>query len=40
LPDDELTKEWLEAVEQYRAECDAADRARLASDLAQEETSS
>ena len=29
LPDDELTRDWLEQVQQYRAECDAADRARL-----------
>jgi hypothetical protein len=29
LPDDELTRDWLRLVEQYRAECDAADRARL-----------
>jgi hypothetical protein len=29
LPDDELTREWLQEVEAYRAECDAADRARL-----------
>src|SRR4051812_48395510 len=26
LPDDELTRDWLREVEQYRAECDAADR--------------
>ena len=29
LPDDELTREWLKEVQTYRAECDAADRARL-----------
>ena len=29
LPDDELTRDWLQLVEQYRAECDAADRERL-----------
>ena len=29
LPDDALTQDWLHQVEQYRAECDAADRARL-----------
>jgi predicted RNase H-like HicB family nuclease len=29
LPDDELTREWLRLVEQYRAECDAADRRRF-----------
>src|SRR5947209_214643 len=32
LPDDELTRDWLEQVRQYRAECDAADRARLCND--------
>jgi hypothetical protein len=26
LPDDELTREWLQYVEEYRSECDAADR--------------
>jgi hypothetical protein len=29
LPDDEWTREWLQEVEAYRVECDAADRARL-----------
>jgi predicted RNase H-like HicB family nuclease len=29
LPDDELTHEWREAVEQYRRECDAVDRQRI-----------
>jgi predicted RNase H-like HicB family nuclease len=29
LPDDDLTREWREAVEQYRRECDSADRQRL-----------
>jgi hypothetical protein len=29
LPNDELTREWLQEVEAYRAECDAADRARF-----------
>jgi hypothetical protein len=29
LPDDELTQEWLLHVEQYRSECDAADRAQI-----------
>jgi hypothetical protein len=31
LPDDELTRDWLQQVQQYRAECDAADRERLGS---------
>src|SRR5258705_4863121 len=35
LPDDELTREWLQHVEQYRAECDAADRAQLDDDPTQ-----
>lgn len=26
LPDDDLTRRWLQYVEEYRAECDAADR--------------
>jgi len=26
LPDDELTREWLKYIEEYRAACDAADR--------------
>jgi hypothetical protein len=29
LPDDELTREWLEAVEAHRKECDVADRQRI-----------
>jgi hypothetical protein len=29
LPDDELTQEWRELIQQFRAECDTADRARL-----------
>jgi hypothetical protein len=31
LPDDELTQDWLKEVQQYRGECDAADRERLGS---------
>lgn len=30
LPEDELTREWRQSIEAYRAECDAADRRRLA----------
>lgn len=26
LPDDELTRDWLQLVQQYRAECDVADQ--------------
>lgn len=33
LPDDELTKEWQQAVEDYRRECDEADRQRILGDL-------
>ncbi len=29
LPDDELTREWLQHIQDYRAECDARDRAEL-----------
>lgn len=29
LPNDDLTREWLEAVEGYRRECDADDRSRI-----------
>ncbi len=29
LPDDELTREWLQAVRQFRDETDEADRRRL-----------
>ncbi len=29
LPDDDLTREWREAVEEYRRECDAEDRRRI-----------
>lgn len=29
LPDDDLTREWQEAVEDYRRECDAEDRRRI-----------
>lgn len=29
LVDDDLTREWLQEVQQYREECDAADRKRL-----------
>ena len=35
LPDDELTQEWLRHVEQFRKECDAADRARFQDDASQ-----
>jgi hypothetical protein len=33
LPDDELTRDWLKAVEEYRQKCDREDRER---DLAEE----
>jgi hypothetical protein len=29
LADDELTRDWLQLVQQFRAECDASDRRRL-----------
>jgi hypothetical protein len=31
LPDDDLTREWRDAVEAYRKECDAEDRQRILS---------
>jgi hypothetical protein len=36
LPDDELTRDWLQHMEDYRAECDAADRERLGETAADE----
>lgn len=36
LPDDELTKEWQRAVEEYRRECDEADRRRILGESAEE----
>jgi hypothetical protein len=38
LANDELTAEWLRQIEEYRAECDAADRRRLLLDNATAET--
>ncbi len=32
LPDDQLTRDWLQIVSDYRAECDAADRQRFLDD--------
>jgi len=32
LPEDELTREWLDAVQEYRQEGDEADRQRLLND--------
>src|ERR1051325_1673292 len=29
LPDDDLTKEWLQHIQDYRAECDARDQQEL-----------
>lgn len=37
LPDDDLTCEWLEAVEEYRRACDAADRRRIIGESKDEE---
>jgi hypothetical protein len=39
LPQDDLTREWLQAVRQFREECDAADRSRTES-AAQDESAS
>ena len=40
LADDELTRAWLQIVQQYRSECDASDRRRLLDDPATGETAS
>jgi hypothetical protein len=40
LVDDELTRYWLQLVQQYRSECDAADRRRLLDDPANGEATS
>jgi predicted RNase H-like HicB family nuclease len=40
LPDDELTQEWLQHVQQFRQECDEADRRRLADDPGDEKAAS
>jgi hypothetical protein len=37
LPDDDLTREWRDAVEMYRQECDAADRRRILGEQTDEE---
>jgi len=37
LADDELTRDWLQLVQQYRSECDASDRQRLRNDPPTEE---
>lgn len=34
LADDELTRAWLQLVQQYRSECDASDRRRFLNDPA------
>src|SRR5262249_50970757 len=40
LPDDELTQDWLEQIQQYRAECDTADRVRLENASGEQEAAS
>jgi hypothetical protein len=40
LPDDELTRDWLQLVQQYRSECDSADRQRLLGEGESAETTS
>ncbi len=40
LPDDELTKEWQQAVEAYRRECDEADRRRILGESTEEKAAS
>jgi predicted RNase H-like HicB family nuclease len=39
LPDDDLTREWREAVEQYRHECDAVDRQRILGESKEDDVS-
>lgn len=33
LPDDEITREWLQAIQDYRDQCDREDRARILNEL-------
>jgi hypothetical protein len=40
LADDELTRDWLQLVQEYRSECDASDRRRLLNDPATGEATS
>jgi hypothetical protein len=40
LPDDDLTQEWLQAVRQFRDECDEADRRRLAEGSSEDKAAS
>jgi predicted RNase H-like HicB family nuclease len=40
LPDDELTSEWRDAIEQYRRECDVADRSRILGESKDDDVSS
>lgn len=40
LPDDDLTREWQAAVEQYRRECDTVDRQRILGESKEENVSS
>ena len=32
LPNDDLTREWLQAIQDYRDQCDREDRARILGD--------
>jgi hypothetical protein len=40
LPEDELTREWQQAIEEYRRECDEADRRRILGEAAEEKAAS
>jgi predicted RNase H-like HicB family nuclease len=40
LPDDDLTREWRQAIEDYRRECDEADRRRILGEAADEKAAS
>ncbi len=40
LPEDDLTREWRQAVQEFRDECDEADRRRILGDPAEGEAAS
>ena len=40
LPDDDLTRDWLQSVEEYRQECDLADRKRILGESEEEKVAS
>jgi hypothetical protein len=40
LPDDDLTREWRQHIEEYRKACDAADRKRILGESPDEKVAS